>query len=72
MGQHTTQQVVHVAKTAGDTGAISALVAAWMGFLPHLATLLTVVWMAIRIWETDTIQRWREKRSKLRRARKRT
>jgi hypothetical protein len=40
---------------AGSTGAV------WMGMLPEMLTViatgLTIVWFAIRIYETDTMQK---------------
>jgi len=41
-----------------DLSAVAIIPAAWLELLPHAATMLTVVWMAIRIYETDTVQRW--------------
>ena len=35
-----------------------ATVAAW---LPPTASLFTIVWLGIRIWETDTVQKLRNK-----------
>jgi len=29
-----------------------------MDVLPALASLFTIVWMALRIWETETVKRW--------------
>lgn len=34
------------------------------GFIPHLATLLSVVWLGIRIYETDTVQKILGKKDK--------
>ena len=54
---------VDVAKTTAD-GASVAIVLGWIAdILPGIATLLTVIWMLIRIWETDTVRGWRKKRS---------
>jgi len=40
---------------AGSTGAV------WMGMLPEMltviATALTILWFAIRIYETETVQK---------------
>lgn len=41
---------------AGDIFFIAVVLGALVDFLPSLATVLTVVWMAIRIWETRTVQ----------------
>jgi hypothetical protein len=34
------------------------------GLLPALAAVLTIIWTAIRIWETDTVQDLFQKRRK--------
>lgn len=41
-----------------DTVSIGALLGTLLGWLPHIATVLTVVWMAIRVYETKTVQKW--------------
>ena len=45
-----------VAKTAGDVVAASVTVATILEWLPALAALFTIIWTAIRIWETATVQ----------------
>lgn len=40
-----------------DTASIGTMIAAIVGWLPHISALLTVVWMALRIYETKTVQR---------------
>jgi hypothetical protein len=40
---------------AASTGIMS--VAAW---LPPIASLFTIVWLGIRIWESDTVQNLRK------------
>jgi hypothetical protein len=40
---------------AASTGIMS--LAAW---LPPLASLFTIVWLGIRIWESDTVQNLRK------------
>jgi len=44
-------QALETLKTAGDTVSITTLLAALAGLLPHVATLLTIVWAAMRIYE---------------------
>ena len=44
-----TKQVIDVA--AASTAVLS--MAAW---LPPTASILTIIWLGIRIWESDTIQ----------------
>jgi hypothetical protein len=40
---------------AASTGIMS--LAAW---LPPLASLFTIIWLGIRIWESDTVQNLRK------------
>lgn len=47
-----------------DTVSVATTVGALAGVLPALAALLTILWTAIRIWETDTVQRWFRKERK--------
>jgi hypothetical protein len=46
------------AKYAADGLSVSVLLGTIANALPSVAALMTVVWTAIRIWETDTVQRW--------------
>lgn len=46
------------AKQVGDVVSISTIAATFLGWLPHVATILSVVWMLIRIYETKTVQGW--------------
>jgi chromate transport protein ChrA len=45
------------AKTVLDGFAVGGTVATLAGWLPPIASLLTIVWLSIRIWESDTVQR---------------
>lgn len=45
-------------KAVGDVISIATVSATLMLWLPPIASLLTVVWMVLRIYETRTIQRW--------------
>jgi len=48
-------------KTPIDVTAATSTGAVWMGMLPEMLTViatgLTIIWFAIRIWETETIQK---------------
>lgn len=44
-------------KQVADTVSVATGVGALAGVLPAVSALLTIVWMSIRIWETDTVQR---------------
>ena len=45
------------AKSAVDLAAVSAGIGSWLAILPDVAALLSVIWLALRIWETKTVQR---------------
>ena len=47
-----------------DTFSVATTVGVLAGVLPALAALLTILWTAIRIWETDTVQDVFQKRRK--------
>jgi len=47
------KQVLDLA--AASTGILS--VAAW---LPPIASLFTIIWLGLRIWESDTVQNLRK------------
>jgi hypothetical protein len=44
------------AKAVGDAVSIVTVVGTLAQILPALAAILTIIWTAIRIYETDTIQ----------------
>ncbi|QCI92323.1 hypothetical protein [Novosphingobium sp. EMRT-2] len=45
-------------KATVDTVSVLSLVGALVQILPAIASLLTVIWTALRIYETTTVQRW--------------
>lgn len=45
-------------KPAGDLGAVATAVATLFGYMPSIAATLSAIWMAIRIYETRTVQKW--------------
>ena len=55
-------------KTMTDGAAVVVGLSGFMGWVtPTVALIggiLTIVWMIIRIWETDTVQRWAHKDAK--------
>lgn len=53
MALHADEQV----KQIGDAISILTVVGTLAELLPALAAILTIVWTAIRIWETNTVQR---------------
>ena len=44
-----------------DVAAASTALMTLAAWLPPTASLFTIVWLGIRIWETDTIQKLRNK-----------
>lgn len=46
------------AKQIADGVSIITVVGTLAGILPSVAALFTIVWTAIRIYETETVQRW--------------
>lgn len=44
------------AKNVVDVLSAGTLVGVMVGLLPHMATVLTIVWMLLRIYETNTVQ----------------
>lgn len=58
----------HDAKTMADGAAVVMGLGGFMSWFPPVIGLiggiLTVIWMAIRIWETDTVQKLVKKDAK--------
>lgn len=49
-------------KTIGDVAAGSITLGALLGYLPAAAAAVTIIYTAIRIFETDTVKRWLKQR----------
>lgn len=45
-------------KHLGDALSVGTVIATLAAWLPPLAALFTIVWTAIRIYETQTVQRF--------------
>ena len=45
-----------------DATSIFTAIGSLLSWLPHIASLFTIVWLGIRIWETPTVQKIIEKR----------
>ncbi len=52
------EHAANVAKASMDVVSTSALVASVMGLIQPIAALLTIVWMVIRIYESETVRKW--------------
>ena len=51
-------------KMSGDGTSIGVVVATLTEILPAVAAVFSIVWMAIRIYETDTVQKLLRKKDK--------
>jgi len=45
-------------KYAIDAASLFTVVGTMVSMLPAIAALFTIIWTAIRIYETKTVQRW--------------
>jgi len=45
-------------KHVADAASVLTVVGTLTNVLPHAAALFTIIWTSIRIYETDTVQRW--------------
>ena len=43
-------------KNIADAAAVVTTVGTMMEFLPALASIFTIIWLGIRIWESPTVQ----------------
>lgn len=41
-----------------DALSIGAAVATFFSWLPDIAALLSVIWLILRIWESETVKGW--------------
>ena len=44
-------------KNVIDWGAVAISLGTLFEYLPAVASLLSVIWLMLRIWESDTVQR---------------
>jgi hypothetical protein len=51
------------AKNVVDALSIGTVVATLAGILPSIAAIFTIVWTVIRIYETDTVQKFLGKKT---------
>ena len=45
-------------KTGIDITAVAGGLGSWLALLPDVAALLSVLWLGLRIWESETVKRW--------------
>jgi hypothetical protein len=46
------------AKHIVDALSVVTVIGTLVDMLPSIAAIFTIIWTGIRIWETDTVQRW--------------
>ena len=51
------------AKTVVDAFAVGGTVGTLVGWLPPIASMLTIVWLGLRIWESETVQTFVKKQN---------
>ena len=51
---HLPDDVKHVL----DWTSVGTAIGAFFKLLPDVASLLTVIWLGLRVWEMDTIKEW--------------
>ena len=44
------------AKQVFDAFAVGGTVGTLIGWLPPIASMLTIIWLGLRIWESQTVQ----------------
>ena len=54
--------MVEETKEMVDIAAVSTGVLSLAAWLPPMASLFTIVWMGLRIWESDTVMELRGKK----------
>jgi hypothetical protein len=51
-------EALEVTKSALDAVSFITVVGTLVDILPSIAALFTIIWTAFRIWETDTVRDW--------------
>lgn len=55
-------EIPNGAKHLADALSVTTLLGTLAEMLPHVAALLTILWTAIRIYESATVQGWLSRR----------
>lgn len=45
-------------KTGFDVAAVAGGIGSWFALIPDVAAILSIIWLTLRIWETETVKRW--------------
>lgn len=60
------ESVDHIGRALGDIASISVIIATFVNLAPAFAALGSLVWTALRIYETKTVQEYLQRRRKKR------
>jgi FtsH-binding integral membrane protein len=60
--------VMEQVKAGADALSVVAVIGALSGLLPAIAALFTIIWTGLRIYESETVQKWLAKRRNSRKA----
>jgi len=52
------EEAFEVTKSALDALSFITVIGTLVDVLPSIAALFTIIWTAFRIWETDTVRGW--------------
>lgn len=58
---HIKEVVEHIKHPITDTGVITAVAVTFFGWLPDVTALFALIYLLVRLWETDTVQKLRKK-----------
>ena len=50
-----------------DIGSLGIMVTALVDLIPHLTALASLIWVVLRIYESDTVQKWKRRKQPERR-----
>ena len=44
-------------KTGFDLAAVAGGIGSWFAIIPDVAAILSILWLTLRIWETETVKK---------------
>ena len=57
------QEAVEATKHVMDAVSVVTVVGTLVNVLPSIAAIFTIVWTGFRIWETDTVRGWTNRKN---------
>ncbi len=58
-------EALEATKHVMDAVSIATVVGTLVNVLPSIAALFTIIWTGFRIWETDTVRNWTNRKKDL-------